>query len=123
MAKRAAAVFDVLTEAIPARATGLAHIADDPVPTGKEGVNLGHRAGFPWVPSAPTFWQKRDAASTRRQSPPPAEESAMPQVAPPIAALPCDINTSIWRKSTTICSALKLFFGSPRAAFPFSRRP
>jgi hypothetical protein len=35
------------------------------------------------------------------------------------AALPCDINTSIWRSNITICSALNLFFGLP-GPFPSS---
>jgi hypothetical protein len=33
------------------------------------------------------------------------------------AALPCAINTSIWRSSVTICSALNLFFGMT-SSFP-----
>jgi hypothetical protein len=32
-------------------------------------------------------------------------------------ALPCAINTSIWRSSVTICSALNLFFGMAQAPF------
>jgi hypothetical protein len=33
------------------------------------------------------------------------------------AALPCAINTSIWRSSVTICSALNLFFGMTQGPF------
>src|ERR1700686_366625 len=33
------------------------------------------------------------------------------------ADLPCAINTSIWRSSVTICSALNLFFGMTKAPF------
>src|SRR6202142_318564 len=33
------------------------------------------------------------------------------------ADLPCTINTSIWRSSVTICSALNLFFGMTQAPF------
>jgi hypothetical protein len=33
------------------------------------------------------------------------------------ADLPCAINTSIWRSSVTICSALNLFFGMTEAPF------
>jgi hypothetical protein len=40
------------------------------------------------------------------------------------ADLPCAINTSIWRSSVTICSALNLFFGMTQAPFQaiFSQR-
>jgi hypothetical protein len=33
------------------------------------------------------------------------------------ADLPCAIDTSIWRSSVTICSALNLFFGMTQAPF------
>jgi hypothetical protein len=40
------------------------------------------------------------------------------------ADLPCAIDTSIWRSSVTICSALNLFFGMTKAPFQaiFSQR-
>jgi hypothetical protein len=39
-------------------------------------------------------------------------------------AFPCAIETSIWRSSVTICSALNLFFGMTQAPFQaiFSHR-
>jgi hypothetical protein len=39
------------------------------------------------------------------------------------AGLPCAIDTSIWRSSVTICSALNLFFGLPSSSkLIFSQR-